>query len=456
MSRDQIHGAILYMFNYGLPALPPPAPVAAADPHHKVVSGMDIYLGMMRAEAVRAAQAQAEKSGTAKVDVPSGKGYYHVNIALADNKSQVPVTDAQVTMRVSDGMTTETKTLGLVAANNAVSYGNFFKFSSGSAYNITTEIRRPGGPARWWRRSNTRSRRAAGGAGRSSRARRQRELAAREPGAGPVRDFAGPIRPLHHLDPAIGAGRPPVLALVGDRQQRMLLRCRAAGNQRQQARAVQGADAVFPGEQLGFGGESRRGGEGAAMELAGSHHARKLAQFLDADWLAQPVPAMNHCRRSLRVGRIQPDIRAGVGAVRPGPCLEAGLGEQAFAHRFEAPPFDVLEYPRAPRGGRWLLAPVRGQGRVFRRTAIRLRGKVGRFLAEQGRLALAPRKRIGPGPDDDVQHQQRKPREQKVGHGKAEAPADRLRHRPGVQRDREHQQQHTQGQQSDGRGQDPA
>jgi hypothetical protein len=25
-----------------------------------------------------------------------------------------------------------------------VSYGNFFRFSSGSAYNITTEIQRPG------------------------------------------------------------------------------------------------------------------------------------------------------------------------------------------------------------------------------------------------------------------------------------------------------------------------
>lgn len=146
LSREEIRGAILYMFNHGLPALPPPPAGAAADPHHKVVSGIDIYLGMMRAETMRAAQAQAQKPGAAKVDVPSGKGYYHLNISLADNKSQLPLTDAQVTVRVSDGVTTETKTLGLVAANNAVSYGNFFRFSSGSAYNITTEIRRPGVP----------------------------------------------------------------------------------------------------------------------------------------------------------------------------------------------------------------------------------------------------------------------------------------------------------------------
>lgn len=146
LSREEIRGAVLYMFNYGLPAIPPPPPTAAADPHHKLVSGLDIYFGMMRAEAVRAAQAQAEKPGAPKVDVPSGKGYYHLNISLTDNKSQTPVTDAQVTMRVSDGMTTETKALGPVAANNVVSYGNFFRFSSGNAYNITTEIRRPGVP----------------------------------------------------------------------------------------------------------------------------------------------------------------------------------------------------------------------------------------------------------------------------------------------------------------------
>jgi cytochrome c5 len=141
LSDQQIRGAILYMFSYGLPAIPPQAPVAAADPHHKLVSGIDVYFGMMRAEAMRSAQGT---TGGPKVDVPSGNGYYHLNVALADNKSQAPVTDAKVTMQVSDGMTVQSKTLNLVAANNAVSYGNFFRFSSGSAYNITAEVRRPG------------------------------------------------------------------------------------------------------------------------------------------------------------------------------------------------------------------------------------------------------------------------------------------------------------------------
>lgn len=134
LSREDIRGAILYMFNYGLPPVPTPPPAAAADPHHKVVDGMDVYLGMMRADALRA---QAR-------DVPSGKGYYHLNISLADNKTRTTVADAQVTMRVSDGMTIQSKVLNPVAANNAVSYGNYFRFASGTVYNISTEIKRPG------------------------------------------------------------------------------------------------------------------------------------------------------------------------------------------------------------------------------------------------------------------------------------------------------------------------
>ncbi|HKB53837.1 MAG TPA: c-type cytochrome [Ramlibacter sp.] len=144
LSETDLRGAIVYMFNYGLPPVPPPPPAAAADPHHKLVSGLDVYFGMLEAETMRAAQAQ--KVGAAGMDIPSGPGYYHLSVALKDHKSQAPVSNAKVTMKVSDGMSVESKTLGPVAANNAVSYGNFFKFTSGNAYNITTEIRRPGVP----------------------------------------------------------------------------------------------------------------------------------------------------------------------------------------------------------------------------------------------------------------------------------------------------------------------
>jgi len=143
LTNEEIRGAILYMFNIDVPPVPPPPPAAAADPHRKTVSGLDIYFGMMGSEVVRAAQ---EKSGASKLDIPSGRGFYHLNVSLKDNKTQAAVTDAQVTMRVSDGMTIQSKPLRPVAVNNAVSYGNFFHFSRGNAYTITAEIQRPGVP----------------------------------------------------------------------------------------------------------------------------------------------------------------------------------------------------------------------------------------------------------------------------------------------------------------------
>ena len=141
LEREDIRDATLYMFNYGLPAVAAPPPAAAPDPHHKLVSGLDVYFGMMRADALRSQGAMASGS---KLSIPSGRGYYHLNISVEDNKTRAPVTDAQVTMQVSDGMTVETKALERLAANNAVSYGNFFRFTSGNSYNITTEIKRAG------------------------------------------------------------------------------------------------------------------------------------------------------------------------------------------------------------------------------------------------------------------------------------------------------------------------
>jgi cytochrome c5 len=57
LSDEELRGAIVYMFNYGVPVVASPTErPAPADPRHTIVSGTDIYLGMTRAEAIRAAQ----------------------------------------------------------------------------------------------------------------------------------------------------------------------------------------------------------------------------------------------------------------------------------------------------------------------------------------------------------------------------------------------------------------
>jgi cytochrome c5 len=148
LTDQDIRGAIVYMFNFGLQIPPPAAPVTVApDPYHKVVAGADVYLGMRSAEALRAAQAEGKGEGTMMAGMPKGKGYYYVNISLADSKTNAPITDAVVSLKVADAAATETRTLGLIAANNTVSYGNYFRMNSGGSYVLTAQIKRPGQPA---------------------------------------------------------------------------------------------------------------------------------------------------------------------------------------------------------------------------------------------------------------------------------------------------------------------
>ncbi|GAB3662747.1 c-type cytochrome [Ramlibacter alkalitolerans] len=137
LEREELRSAVLYMFNFGLPPVAPPAEVAKADPRHKLVAGTDIYLGAMPAEAMRA-------GASSKASVPTGKGYYHLNISLADQRTGAQVKDAQVKLRVSDGMSEQASALAPVVANDSVSWGNFFKLTSGGAYNIQAEVTRPG------------------------------------------------------------------------------------------------------------------------------------------------------------------------------------------------------------------------------------------------------------------------------------------------------------------------
>lgn len=138
LSDIEIQGAVVYMFNYGVVTLhtAPPAAAAVDNPYHKLVDGADIYLGMMRADAIPAGQRQ----GT----VPSGKGYYHVNISLFDAKTKFAITDAQVKVNVADPISSETKALEVISANNTISYGGYFRLTGEYPYTITAQVQLPG------------------------------------------------------------------------------------------------------------------------------------------------------------------------------------------------------------------------------------------------------------------------------------------------------------------------
>jgi hypothetical protein len=125
LSDTELRAAILYMF-YPAGALalnaPAAAPAAPADPHRKVVDGMEVFLGI----------------------APAGRGSYHVNISLRDAASKAPIKDAAVEARVANPLGGTTKKLEPKSFNDVPGYVNDFRMEGRDAYSITAQIRRPG------------------------------------------------------------------------------------------------------------------------------------------------------------------------------------------------------------------------------------------------------------------------------------------------------------------------
>lgn len=125
LTDTELRAAILYMF-YPAGALaqnaPAATPAAPADPHRKVVDGMEVFLGI----------------------APAGKGSYHVNISLRDTASNAPIKDATVEARVANPLGGATKKLEPKTFNDAPGYVNDFRMEGRDAYTITAQIRRPG------------------------------------------------------------------------------------------------------------------------------------------------------------------------------------------------------------------------------------------------------------------------------------------------------------------------
>jgi cytochrome c5 len=136
LSDAELRNAILYMFypaGEALRKLPAASP-AAPDPHHKTVAGMDVYLGIVLAEAAGLKQRP-----------PSGKDYYYVNISLLDRATGAPIKDAQVEARAANSVSGgESHKLEPSDLADVSGYGSVFRMQGAEPYTIAVQIRRPG------------------------------------------------------------------------------------------------------------------------------------------------------------------------------------------------------------------------------------------------------------------------------------------------------------------------
>jgi cytochrome c5 len=143
----ELRAAILYMFNPAGTAVEAAktAPIPARDPHHRIVDGVEIYLGIVSAQEMRDRYASGAPERSLHGGIPGGSGYYHLNVSLFDSKTRRAITDAEVQASVTEPVSGgETRTLELVSIKGAKSYGNYFRMSGRNPYRIVVRVRKPG------------------------------------------------------------------------------------------------------------------------------------------------------------------------------------------------------------------------------------------------------------------------------------------------------------------------
>jgi cytochrome c5 len=144
LTDAEFRAAVIYLYDPGSAArstaLPQEAP-SPPDPYRKVIAGTEIILGVASAESLRG---QGGVAASMHGGIPSGSGYYHLNVALHDVATGKDIDDARVEARVASPLGGETKLLNPMAIDATTTYGNYFRMLGGGTYSITVEVRKAG------------------------------------------------------------------------------------------------------------------------------------------------------------------------------------------------------------------------------------------------------------------------------------------------------------------------
>lgn len=147
LTDQEIRSAVIYMFNpVSIATVPAPAvPAVVRDGMHKVVGGMNVYLGIISVASIRVQRRAGSETRQMHGGIPRGKDYYHLNVSLLNSKTNAEITNANVEVTVEDPvMGGETKALDTMVFNDAISYGEYFRMPGRNPYRITVHITKPG------------------------------------------------------------------------------------------------------------------------------------------------------------------------------------------------------------------------------------------------------------------------------------------------------------------------
>ena len=117
---------------------------AGNDERARVVGDMNVYLGVMAVDAIRA-QPTVLYEEQMHGGIPKGENVYHVLVSLLDRGTGDRIEDATVTAKVAPlGLGGSTRTMEVMYSSGVICYCNWFEMTPGEHYHVSVLIERPG------------------------------------------------------------------------------------------------------------------------------------------------------------------------------------------------------------------------------------------------------------------------------------------------------------------------
>ena len=117
---------------------------AAGNPNEAVVDGMEVRIGLVAAERLRAYPRDSVESSM-HGGVPRGSGHYHVNVAIRDAATHAFIRGSRVEAQLGQaGLAPERKLLQPMTINGGEGYGQYFRLTGRAPATLVLRITRPG------------------------------------------------------------------------------------------------------------------------------------------------------------------------------------------------------------------------------------------------------------------------------------------------------------------------
>jgi cytochrome c5 len=145
LTDAEIRSAVVHMIGSATPQYLGAAPARSAlpDPYRRSIDGVEVHVGIVPAEALRAQRVSDAHDSAMHRGVPGGRGYYHLNVSLHESHSGAEIRGAAVRATIGNPLGAATRQLEPMRINGTLSYGHYFRIPGSEPYTVSLHIRTP-------------------------------------------------------------------------------------------------------------------------------------------------------------------------------------------------------------------------------------------------------------------------------------------------------------------------